>query len=126
MKKTLINTLATSVLIASLGFATTNAFAVTDFSQLELRKHVVEAQQKLKEATAATGAQQQTLLGEHMQKLQDCLEMCQKMKPRADLSESERSKWYAEQQKTMNQIMDQMMEEHKLTMASAPCEVNKK
>lgn len=123
MNKTIINTLISTVFVASLGFATTS-IAATDFYQQALRQHVLEAQQKLKQAKAATGTEQQKLLGEHKQMLRDSMETCRKMKPKAGMTEQERNAWFAEHQKIMDQIMDQMMEEHKIIMTSAPCDMN--
>ncbi len=88
MKKTVINTLITTAFIASLGFATTGAVAGPDlFQQQQLRQRVLESQQKLKQAEAAKGT---------------------------------------EQQKLMDQMIGQMMEEHKVNMALATCDHVKK
>lgn len=126
MKKSIINTLIITAFIASLGFSATSAIAAPDAYQQQLRQHVLESQQKLKQAKAAKGAEQQKLMGEHMQMLHDNMATCREMKPKAGMTEKERDEWFAEHQKIMDDMMTQMMEEHKLEMASAPCDAVKR
>jgi len=58
MNKTIINALITTAFIASLGLAATSAIAGgPDLLQQKLRQHVLESQQKLKQAEAAKGAE---------------------------------------------------------------------
>jgi len=126
MKKSMINTLITTAFIASLGFAATSAIARgPDFEQQRLIMQVQQAKQKLQQAQAAKGAEQQKLMGEHMQMLHDDMAACREMKPKAGMTESERDVWYAEHQKIMDDMMSQMMEEHKVKMASVPCDTGK-
>ena len=127
MKKSIINTLITTVFIASLGFAATNAIARgTDFEQQRLMVQVLQARQKLQQAEAAKGTEQQKLMGEHMQMLHDDMVACREMKPKAGMTESERDAWFAEHQKIMDDMMTQMMEEQKVKMAFMPCDAVKK
>jgi len=126
MKKTLINTLITTAFIASLSFASTGAMAGRDFFQEQLIQNMQVTKQKLKQAEAAKGTEQQKLLTEHMQMLHENMAACREMKPKAGMTEKERDEWYAEHQKIMDNLMSQMMEEHKVKMASAPCETGKK
>ena len=122
----MINTLITTAFIASLGFAATSAIAHgPDFEQQRLIMQVQQAKQKLQQAQAAKGAEQQKLMGEHMQMLHDDMAACREMKPKAGMTESERDVWYAEHQKIMDDMMSQMMEEHKVKMASVPCDTGK-
>ena len=124
MNKSFINTLISAAFIASLGFAATSALAGPgpDFLQQKLNMQVLQAKQKLQQAQAAKGAEQQKLMGEHMQMLHDDMAACREMKPKAGMTESERDAWFAEHQKIMDDMMSQMMEEHKINMASVPCD----
>ena len=127
MKKSIINTLITTVFIASLGFSATTALARgTDFEQQRLMVQVLQARQKLQQAEAAKGTEQQKLMGEHKQMLHDDMVACREMKPKAGMTESERDAWFAEHQKIMDDMMTQMMEEQKVKMASVPCDTGKK
>ena len=127
MKKSIINILITSAFIASLGFAATSAIARDpDFQQQRLMIQVLQAKQKLQQAEAAKGTEQQKLMGEHMQMLHDDMKACREMKPKAGMTEKERDVWFAEHQKIMDDMMTQMMEEQKVKMASVPCDAVKK
>lgn len=126
MKKTFINTIITTAFIASLGFASTHALAGRDAFQEKLVKDVQMTKQKLEKAKAAQGAEQEKLLGEHMQMLHENMNACRQMKPKAGMTEAERDEWFTEHQKIMDDMMGQMMEEHKLKMSAKPCDVVKK
>jgi preprotein translocase subunit SecF len=127
MKKSIINTLITTAFIASLGFAATSAIARgADFEQQRLMVQVLQAKQKLQQAQAAKGVEQQKLMGEHMQMLHDDMKACREMKPKAGMTEKERDEWFAEHQKIMDDMMTQMMDAHKVEMISAPCDTDKK
>jgi hypothetical protein len=110
-----------------LGFVANGAFAGPDFFQRRLIQRVMQSQQKLKQAEAAKGVEQQKLLGEHMRMLHDNMNACREMKPKAGMTEKERDEWFVEHQKIMDDMMVQMMEEHKVRMSSAvPCDMIKK
>lgn len=126
MKKSIINTLITTLFIASLGLAATSAVAGRDFFQEQLIQNLQVTKQKLENAKAAKGAEQQKLMGEHMQMLHDNMATCRNMKPKAGMTETERDEWFAEHQKIMDDMMSQMMEEHKVNMSTAPCDSVKK
>ena len=126
MKKTIINTFITTILIASLGFSATSAMAGRDFFQEQLIQNLQITKQKLEKAKTAKGAEQQKLMDEHMQMLHENMAVCREMKPKAGMTESERDEWFAEHQKIMDDMMSQMMEEHKVGMASMPCDTVKK
>lgn len=126
MKKSIINTFISTAFIASLSLSTMCAMAGPDSMQQDLMRKVQASQQKLKLAQAANGAEQQKLMGEHMQMLHDDMKACREMKPKAGMTESERDAWFTEHQKVMDDMMSQMMEEHKMKMSSAPCDVIKK
>lgn len=126
MNNKIIITLITTAFIASLSFASTGAMAGRDFFQEQLIQNMQVTKQKLKLAEAAKGTEQQKLLTEHMQMLHENMAACREMKPKAGMTEKERDEWFAEHQKIMDDLMSQMMEEHKVKMASAPCETGKK
>lgn len=126
MKKSIINTLITTLFIASLGLAATSAVAGRDFFQEQLIQNLQVTKQKLENAKAAKGAEQQKLMGEHMQMLHDNMATCRNMKPKAGMTEKERDEWFAEHQKIMDDMMSQMMEEHKVNMSTAACDSVKK
>ena len=48
------------------------------------------------------------------------------MKPKAGMTELERDAWFAEHQKIMDDMMSQMMEEHKVKIVAVPCDAVKK
>lgn len=121
MKKSVINSLVTTAFIASLGFISTNAMAARDAYQEQLVKDMQVTKQKLEKAQASQGAEQQKLLSEHMRMLHDNMNACRKMKPKAGMTESERDEWFTEHQKIMDDLMVQMMEEHKVKMSAKPC-----
>ncbi|HPH05180.1 MAG TPA: hypothetical protein PL131_04835 [Methylotenera sp.] len=126
MKKTLINALIATAFLASLSLASTGAMAGRDFFQEQLIQNLQVTKQKLKQAEAAKGAEQQQLLTEHMQMLHKNMAACREMKPKAGMTEKERDEWFAEHQKIMDDMMSQMMEEHKVKMASMPCDAVRK
>lgn len=126
MKKTFINTIITTAFITSLGLASTNALAGRDSFQEKLVNDVQTTKQKLEKAKAAKGVEQEKLLGEHMQMLQKNMKVCRQMKPKTGMTELERDEWYTEHQKIMDDMMGQMMEEHKVKMSLKPCDVVKK
>lgn len=121
MKKSVINTLVTTAFIASLGFVSTNAMAARDSYQEQLVKDMQVTKQKLEKARVSQGAEQQKLLSEHMRMLHDNMNACRQMKPKAGMTESERDEWFTEHQKIMDDLMVQMMEEHKVKMSAKPC-----
>lgn len=126
MKNKIINTLIATALIASLGFGSTSAIAGRDFFQEQLIQKLQVTKQKLKQAETAKGAEQQKLLIEHNQMLHDNMAACRDMKPKAGLTEKERDEWFAEHQKIMDDLMKQMMEEHKVRATTVPCDDNMK
>lgn len=117
-----MNTIVTTALIACLGFASASALAGRDPFQEKLIQNVQVTKQKLEEAKASKGAEQQKLIAEHAQMLHDNMAACREMKPKAGMSEKERDEWFAEHQKIMDSLMAQMMEEHKVKTSSIPCD----
>ena len=126
MNKTIINTLITTAFIANLGFASTNAMARNDFLQEQLIQNLQLSKQKLEKAKLAQGEKQQKLIQEHSNMLHDNMAACRSMKPKAAMTEQERDEWYAEHQKIMDLMMEQMMEKEKVMMSSTYCDAHKK
>lgn len=122
MSNKIMNTMITTTLIACLGFASASVMAGRDAFQEKLIQNVQLTKQKLEEAKASKGAEQQKLLNEHAQMLHDNMAACREMKPKAGMSEKERDEWFAEHQKIMDTLMGQMMEEHKVNASSMPCD----
>ena len=116
MNKHKINKFIAIVVMSSLGFLSTSAFAVRDEAQVQLTQQVHQAKQKLKQAEAAKGAKRQKLMGEHMKMMQETMKKMQTMKPKADMSMQEHEEWISEHQKLMDQMLEQMMGEHHLLM----------
>ncbi|MDP3211577.1 hypothetical protein [Methylotenera sp.] len=116
MSKPIINKLIAVIALSCIGFLSTSAFAAQDEFQRQMTQKVMEAKQKLKEAEAAKGAERQKLMSEHLKMMQENMQKMQAMKPKAGMSMQEHEDWINEHQKLMDQLMDQMMGEHKLMM----------
>lgn len=116
MNKQTIHKMIVTFAVCSIGFLPLSAIAVQDEFQRQMTQQVMKAKQKLKEAEAAKGAERQKLMGEHMQVMKENMEKCRTMQPKAGLSEKEREEWLIEHRKIMQEIMDQMMQQHHMQM----------
>jgi len=116
MKTQTLNKLVATAFIACLGFVTTSAMAGSDENQRMLQQQIMKSKQKLQQAETAKGPERQKMMGEHMEMLHKNMEKCAAMKPKAGMSVKERDEWYSEHQKLMDQIMGQMMEDHRMMM----------
>jgi hypothetical protein len=116
MKTQILNKLVATALIACLGFMATSAIAGPDENQRMLQQQIIKSKQKMKEAAAAKGPERQKMMSEHMKMLHETMGMCRDMKPKAGMSVQERDEWFSEHQKLMDQMMEQMMEEHRMMM----------
>ncbi len=125
MNKKLVNILIAATFVTSLGLSST-VMAGPDYQQQQIIRQMAQTKQKLQQAEAAKAEERQKFLDEHQQMLHDNMSKCREMKPKANMAEKERDEWYAEHQKIMDEIMNQMMEEHHLQMTSAPCGDSKK
>lgn len=114
-KQTIRKTIAT-LAVCGVGFISAPAMAGPDFFQQQMTQRIMQAKQKLQQAEAAKGAERQKLMDEHMKMLHETMGKCAVMKPKAGMSAQERDEWYSEHQKLMNQMMEQMMEEHRVMM----------
>lgn len=74
------------------------------------------AKQKLQQAEAAKGAEQKSLMAEHMKMMQEMMGKMMAMKPKAGMNMADHEEWINEHQKLMQQVMEQMMGEHHLMM----------
>jgi hypothetical protein len=110
----------TRVLIAVLaGVALALPLAVTagpDEAQRAIIQKAQEAKQKLAGAEAASGAERQKMMREHMRMMQDMMTQMQKAKPGAGMTTEQMREWIDEHLKLMNEMMGQMMSEHHMMM----------
>jgi Flp pilus assembly protein TadB len=104
------------VAVSCISFLSTSAFAAQESFQRDITRQVQEAKQKLQQAEAAKGAERQKLMGEHMKMMRDTMNNMQTMKPKAGMTMQEHEDYINEHQKLMEQMMEQMMGEHKLMM----------
>jgi len=104
------------IALSCIGFVSASAIAGQDSFQREMIQRVIQAKQKLKQAEAAKGSERQKLMGEHMKMMQSNMKKMQDMKPKAGMTMQEHEDWINEHQKLMDQMMDQMVGEHKMMM----------
>jgi len=87
-----------------------------DETQRQMIQRAQEAKKKLAAAEAATGAQRQKMLEEHMAMMQTMMVQMQKAKPRGGMSLEQTREWMDEHMKLMDVLLGQMMEEHHMMM----------
>lgn len=116
MKKQNISSMIAAIALCAIGFMSVNAIAGQDEAQRQMTQQIMKAKQKLKEAEAAKSTDRQKLMGEHMKMLHESMEKCAAMKPKAGMSMEESDEWYSEHQKLMEDMMGQMMSEHRMMM----------
>lgn len=92
------------------------AFAPPDEIQKQMMQRVQESKQKLAAAQAATGAQRQKMMQEHMRLMQEVTTQMRAAKPREGMTPQQIREWIDEHLKLMDQLMSQMMDEHHLLM----------
>jgi Ni/Co efflux regulator RcnB len=106
-----------ATLIAGLVFALPLAgLAGPDASQQALIQKAQDAKKKLAAAQAASGAERQKMMQEHMKMMQDMMAQMQKAKPGAGMKPEQMREWIDEHLKLMNEMMSQMMGEHHMMM----------
>ena len=106
-------------MIAGLVFALPLAgIAGPDESQKMLIQKAQDAKKKLSAAQAASGAERQKAMQEHMKMMQDMMAQMQKAKPGAGMKPEQMREWMDEHMKLMNEMMSQMMGEHHMMMQS--------
>ena len=92
--------------------------AAPDEIQKQMIQRVQEAKQKLAAAQAASGAQRQKMMQEHMKLMQDMMAQMRTAKPRDGMTPQQMREWIDEHLKLMDQMMGQMMDEHHMMMQS--------
>ena len=106
-----------AVLIAGVLFALPLAgIAAPDESQKALTQEAQDAKKKLTAAQAASGAERQKMMQEHMKMMQTMMAQMQKAKPGAGMSPEQNREWIDEHLKLMREMMSQMMGEHHMMM----------
>ena len=94
--------------------------AAPDESQKQLIQRAQDAKKKLSAAQAASGAERQKMMQEHMKMMQDMTAQMQKAKPASGMSPQQMREWIDEHMKLMQELMGQMMDEHHLMMQGMP------
>ncbi len=116
MKKQSLNKMIVSLLLCGIGVISSPAIAGPDDLHQRMTQQVMKAQQKLKQAEAAKGAERHKLMSEHMKMMHENMGEMQFMRPKAGMTAREREDWMNEHQKLMDDMMSQMMEEHHMMM----------
>jgi Ni/Co efflux regulator RcnB len=111
MRKILATLIAGVVLALPLA-----TLAAPDESQKALIQKAMEAKKKLAAAQAATGAERQKAMQEHMQMMREMMAQMQKAKPGAGMKPEQMREWVDEHMKLMHEMMGQMMDEHHMMM----------
>lgn len=104
MKKLLAATIAGLVLVLPL-----TGFSAPDEAQKQLIQRAQEAKKKLNAAQAASGAERQKMMQEHMKMMQTMMAQMQKAGPREGMSPEQMREWIDEHMKLIHEMMDQMM-----------------
>jgi hypothetical protein len=104
------------MIMATALLAALTASAGPDENQRMLTQQIMQSKQKLAAAQAASGAERQKMMSEHMGMMQKTMGQMQAMKPRDNMTPQEQKDWMAEHQKLMEMMMGQMMDEHHLLM----------
>ena len=90
-----------------------------DSGQRMLLDRMHESQKKLEQAEQAKGAERERMMQEHMKVMDENMKLMRDMTPpKSGMSTKERDEWMMEHQKLMQLMMDQMKQEHDLTMKS--------
>lgn len=87
-----------------------------DEAQKALIQRTMDAKKKLVAAQAASGAERQKAMQEHMKMMQEMMAQMQKAKPRTGMTPDQMREWIDEHMKLMGEMMGQMMDEHHMMM----------
>ena len=90
--------------------------AAPDEAQKQMIQRAQAAKQKLAVAQAASGAERQKMMQEHMAMMQGMMTQMQKAKPGGGMSPQQMREWIDEHMKLMQEMMGQMMDEHHMMM----------
>lgn len=94
------------------------ATAAPDEAQRQAIQRITAAKQKLAQAEAAKGEQRKMLMGEHMKMMKENMDKMGGMKPKPGMSMHEHEEWMKEHHGMLQQMMDQMMGQHRMMMES--------
>ncbi|MGH8514313.1 MAG: hypothetical protein ACREV8_10320 [Gammaproteobacteria bacterium] len=97
-----------------------SGFAAPDEAQKALIQKAQDAKKKFAAAQAASGAERQKMMQEHMKMMQDMMAQMQKAKPGAGMKPEQMREWMEEHMKLMQEMMSQMMGEHHMMMQGMP------
>jgi uncharacterized protein YicC (UPF0701 family) len=111
LTRLLIAALATIALTLPLA-----SMAGPDAAQQAMIQKVQQAKKELAAAEAATGAERQKMMQQHMKMMQDIMAQMQKAKPGTGMTPEQMREWIDEHMKLMNEMMSQMMSEHHMMM----------
>ena len=111
-----IKKMIAAIAVCSIGLFSLSAIAAPDEAQRQMTDRVMKAKQKLQQAEAATGAERQKLMDEHMKMMNETMGKMQAVKPKAGMSMQKHEEWITQHQKLMEDMMGQMMEEHHMLM----------
>ncbi|WP_342114542.1 hypothetical protein [Pseudoduganella sp. OTU4001] len=109
-----MSTRTAGMLMISLALASGSVFAGPDESMRVAQRMAAAAKQKLAAAEAAKGAEQRDLMAQHMKMMEDAINQMRSMKPPKEMSMQEHEQWIAEHQALMQQMMEQMLSEHRM------------
>ena len=104
---------AAVTIVISLPFAT---LASVHPLQQQLQRQLDAAEATQDAAEQAEGRERQRLIGEHLQMMQQALQQMQATKPQAGTSLEEHQEWVTEQQKLLDEALQQMIEDQELLM----------
>lgn len=90
--------------------------AAPDEAQKQMIQRAQEAKKKLAAAQAASGAERQRMMQEHMTMMQGMMTQMQKATPGGGMSPQQMREWIDEHLKLMQEMMGQMMGEHHMMM----------
>ena len=116
MKEQSVYKMIATIAVCSIGFLSVSAIAAQDEFQREVLQRIQQSKQKLQLCHVAMGPERQKLMAEHMKMMKETMEEMQTMKPKAGISMQEHEDWINQQQKLMEDMMGQMMEEQHLMM----------
>lgn len=88
--------------------------AAPDEVQKQLIQRAQDAKKKLAAAQAASGAERQKMMQEHMKMMQTMMGQMQKAKPAAGMTPDQMHEWMDEHMKLMQEMMGQMMGEQQM------------
>lgn len=102
--------------LAAFALAPLSGFAGQDESQRMLMQRLQVQKMKLAAVEKVQGAERDKLMQEYMTTMQETMSLMQTAKPSSGTTLQEQRDWIEEQQKLIQQVMEQLMAEHQLLM----------